>query len=316
MNEAFLLSERRAPDQLAFAHFPLDRAAHRRTQADWLETMFDVAGSGCFAICGDAILVKTAEEMPDPLFRRSELPAGARERVFLGLEGDVARFCTVFDSAEAERLAATPGLGLLPLRQAAIERVFPASRLSELATGKALLHWHATHRFCAACGAPSALVEAGWRRDCPSCKAQHFPRTDPVVIMLAVRDGQCLLGRQARFPPGNYSCLAGFCEPGETIEDAVRREIFEEAGIRTGRVRYLASQPWPFPASMMIGCIAEAISEDIVRDETELEDVRWFSRGEAELLLTGSHPGGLRSPASFAIARHILKAWVVGGADF
>ncbi|MCA0423957.1 MAG: NAD(+) diphosphatase [Proteobacteria bacterium] len=315
MSDAFLLSERRAPDHLAFAHFPLDRAAHRRDDGAWLDAMFNAAGGGCFAICGDMVLVK-AGEAPDALFRAGELPEGARERVFLGLDGEAARFCTVYDPDRAESLSAMAGLALLPLRQAAIERLMPSGRLSELAAGKALLHWHATHRFCAACGAGSEPAQAGWRRDCPACKAQHFPRTDPVVIMLAVRDGQCLLGRQARFPQGNYSCLAGFCEPGETIEDAVRREILEEAGIRTGRVRYLASQPWPFPASMMIGCLAEATSSVITRDETELEDVRWFSREEAQQLLSASHPQGLRSPASFAIARHILKAWAVGGAEF
>lgn len=315
-HDAFLLSERRAPEHLAFSHFALDRAAHKRDDAAFLEAAFNAAGGRSYAIAGDSVLVATGGARPEPLLAAADLPSGGRERVFLGLDGDNARFCTLFDASESERLAALPGRALIPLRQTAIDRALDPASLSDLATGKALLHWHATHRFCAACGNPSQMVQAGWRRDCPTCNAQHFPRTDPVVIMLAVRGDTCLLGRQARFPPGNYSCLAGFCEPGETIEDAVRREIFEEAGIRTGRVRYLASQPWPFPASLMIGCIAEATSEVITRDETELEDVRWFSREEAQQILSATHPGGLRSPASFAIARHLLKAWAVGGATY
>ena len=137
----------------------------------------------------------------------------------------------------------------------------------------------------------------GYRRDCPNCGAEHFPRTDPVVIMLAIDGERCLLGRQARFAPGMYSCLAGFVEPGETIEDAVRRETAEEAGITVGRVRYHASQPWPFPSSLMIGCHAEALSRDIVRDDAELEACRWFSRAEVRAMLAGRPSGRDQMPA-------------------
>ena len=311
-----MLSESKAPETLAFAHFGLDRAAHRRDDAAVLDAAFNAASGRSYAVCGDNVVLNDGTP-PDPLFSAGALPqTGIRERVFLGLDGDAALFATLYDAAAADTLAQTKGVTLLPLRQAAIERLLPPDQLSALATGKALLHWHATHRFCAACGAPSDMVQGGWRRDCPGCKAQHFPRTDPVVIMLAISGDKCLLGRQARFPQGNYSCLAGFCQPGETIEDAVRREIFEEAGIRTGRVRYLATQPWPFPASLMIGALAEAVSDTVVVDESELEDARWFSREEARTMLTGEHPGGLRTPASFAIARHIIKAWVEDGAEF
>ena len=316
MSDFLMLSETKAPETLAFAHCTLDRAAHRREDAAFLEDAFNARSGRSYAVCGDHVVLR--DERPlDPLFAAADLPEwGLRERVFLGLDGEAARFATLYDPAASEALAAIMGVALVPLRQAAIERLLSSEHLSALATGKALLHWHATHRFCAACGAPSNLVHGGWRRDCPACNAQHFPRTDPVVIMLAVDGDRCILGRQARFPPGNYSCLAGFCEPGETMEDAVRREILEESGIRTGRVRYLATQPWPFPASLMIGALAEATSETIVRDETELEDVRWFSRAEVVTMLRGEHPGGLRTPASFAIARHIIKAWAEGGAHF
>ncbi len=154
------------------------------------------------------------------------------------------------------------------------------------------------------------MTQGGYRRDCPTCGAQHFPRTDPVVIMAIVDGDRVLLGRQARFVPGMYSCLAGFLEPGETIEDAVRRETWEEAGIRVGRVGYHSSQPWPFPNSLMIGCIGEALTTDVVPDATELEDCRWFTRDEARAMLDGSHPDGVSSPKPLAIAHHLLLAFV------
>ncbi len=160
------------------------------------------------------------------------------------------------------------------------------------------------------------MAIAGWRRDCPVCKATHFPRTDPVVIMLAVDGEACLLGRQPRFPKGMYSALAGFLEPGETIEAAVRREIREEAGVVCGAVQYFASQPWPFPASLMIGCFAEAEGRRIEVDRVELEDARWFGRDEAVALIEGRHPDGLTAPMPMAIAHHLLKRWAYKGVKF
>jgi len=155
-------------------------------------------------------------------------------------------------------------------------------------------------------------VDAGWRRDCPSCGAQHFPRTDPVVIMLTERGDRCLLGRQPHFAPGMWSTLAGFVEPGETIEEAVRRETLEEAGVTTGAVRYFASQPWPFPMSLMIGCIATATSEDLVIDRNELEDARWFARDEVAEMLMRTHPDGLFVPPPIAIAHHLIRSFIEG----
>src|SRR5213082_4133311 len=144
----------------------------------------------------------------------------------------------------------------------------------------------------------------------PNCKAEHFPRTDPVVIMLVTSGEKCLLGRQKHFPPGMYSCLAGFVEAAETIEDAVRREIFEESGIRCTDVNYYMTQPWPYPSSLMIGCTARAINEDIVVDRAELEDARWFDRAEATLMLKREHPEGLAGPHPFAIAHHLVGRWL------
>jgi NAD+ diphosphatase len=195
------------------------------------------------------------------------------------------------------------------LRTIAVMGLAEPGHLAAMAEAKAMLHWHARHRFCANCGAPTAVVEAGWRRDCPGCRAQHFPRTDPVVIMLTISGDRCLLGRQTRFLPNMWSCLAGFVEPGESIEQAVRRETREEAGIMCGRVSYFASQPWPFPMSLMIGCHAEALSTDIIVDRNELEDARWVDREEAAQMLAWRHPAGLRTPAPFAIAHHIIRAW-------
>ncbi|MCA3630114.1 MAG: NAD(+) diphosphatase, partial [Methylobacterium sp.] len=174
----------------------------------------------------------------------------------------------------------------------------------------ALTLWHWKHRFCSNCGAPTALTQGGWRRDCAACGAQHFPRTDPVVIMLIVDGDRCVLGRQARFVANTYSTLAGFVEPGETIEAAVRRECKEEAGLDIGRVRVVLNQPWPLPMSLMIGAVAEARSFDIVKDEEELEECRWFSREEVLAMLEKSHPTGLMVPPRLAIANHLIRMFV------
>jgi NAD+ diphosphatase len=181
-----------------------------------------------------------------------------------------------------------------------------------IAQAGSLLHWHASNRHCGKCGSPTAATNGGYRRDCAACGTNVFPRTDPVVIMLAVRDDRCLLGRSPHFPPGWFSTLAGFVEPGETIEDAVRRETFEESGIRIGRVRYHASQPWPFPHSLMIGCHCEALTEEIHHDENELEDCRWFSREEVRQMLSGNHPGELKCPPNKAVASLLIRAWAEG----
>ena len=185
--------------------------------------------------------------------------------------------------------------------------------LGAIAQARSLVGWHNRHGFCANCGHATHPGQAGVRRDCPACGASHFPRTDPVVIMLAVDGEKCLLGRQKRFAEGFYSCLAGFMEPGETIEAAVRREIWEEAGVRTNRVAYLASPPWPFPSSLMIGCFAEAVSTEIDPRDAELEDVRWFDRADIAAMLDHTHPT-YSAPPSVAIAHHILRAYARHGA--
>jgi NAD+ diphosphatase len=178
------------------------------------------------------------------------------------------------------------------------------------ATARCLFEWHRRHGFCSVCGARSKIVEAGWKRLCDDCGAEHFPRVDPVAIMLAVRGDKCLMGRGKTWRPGFWSCLAGFVEPGETIEQAAAREVFEEAGVRcTGPAEYLFCQPWPFPSSLMIGLILEADGEELTIDENEIETARWFTRDEAKAMMAGTHPDAF-APMRFAIAHHVLKAWL------
>ncbi|MCC5972625.1 MAG: NAD(+) diphosphatase [Rubellimicrobium sp.] len=179
------------------------------------------------------------------------------------------------------------------------------------ATAKAVLGWHETHRFCARCGAPSDMAQAGWQRTCPACGAHHFPRTDPVVIMLVTDGDRVLLGRSPGWPEGMYSLLAGFIEPGEVIEAAVRREVFEEAGIRVGRVEYLASQPWPFPASLMLGCRGEALSTAITVDPAELEHALWIGRDRLARIFAGED-AEVKPAREGAIAHFLLRNWLDG----
>lgn len=261
-------------------------------------------------LAGDLPVLKAGEPgtafLPASVLDRLD---GHREQVFLGFLDKRPVIATLAATEAAERFQHDPLFKVENLRAIAMEGLVAAEELGTLAMAKSLLDWHARHRFCANCGAPTHHAQAGFRRDCHICHAQHFPRTDPVVIMRVTRGDKCLLGRQARFAARSYSCLAGFLEPGETIEDAVRREVFEEAGVRVGKVRYLASQPWPFPSSIMIGCAAEAESEEIVFDTAELEDARWFSRDDVRRMLDGTHED-FAAPTPIAIAHHLLRHWM------
>jgi NAD+ diphosphatase len=182
-------------------------------------------------------------------------------------------------------------------------------------TARSLIDWHNNHLFCGRCGGGTAMFRAGWGRRCAACDTEHFPRTDPVVIMLAEFEGKALVGRQSRFPPGNYSALAGFLEPGESIEEAVRRELFEESGIRTGAVRYVTSQPWPFGTSqLMIACVADALGDEITLDTNELEDAIWVTREEARASLADEPDKRFGAPPAFAIAHSLMRRWVDGTA--
>ena len=306
---------------IGFSGNPLDRLSERRDDPRILASFRERADARSFVFVSDVPVLKRTDGQLDPLFTPDELDrlGVPREFALLGETPHAIYFASLFDEglaatreAASKRSQVIPGrddLALVDLRSLAVQRAVDRPTLAMLAQAKSLLHWHARHRFCSNCGVATASAAAGWRRECPACKAHHFPRTDPVVIMLATRGDQCLLGRQARFTPNMYSALAGFVEPGETIEGAVRREIREEAGIEVGQVTYLASQPWPFPASLMLGCLAEAISQEITIDTTELEDARWFSRAEVVAMLAGEHSAGLGAPQPVAIARFLLQAW-------
>jgi NAD+ diphosphatase len=298
--------------RLGYTQSLIDRAADKRLDTAWLAARMTDPRTRGYVIGGELIVLKNGGGVHDPAFTPDEARALApvTETVFLGLIDGAARFGIGIAPASAEALKARNDLVIIDLRSIAIQGLVGADHLPPLAEAKAMLHWHARHRFCSNCGAATDMVECGWKRACPACKAEHFPRTDPVVIMLAVRGDRGLLGRSGRFAATMWSCLAGFAEPGEAIEDAVRRETLEEAGIRCGRVRYLFSQPWPFPMSLMIGCHAEALNDDITMDANELVGARWFSKDECAAMLMRKHPEGLTCPPPVAIAHHIIREWV------
>lgn len=307
---------------------PLDRLSEKRDDEAFIATLAAAPRAKTLVFAGDIPVLRQRAGAPCPWFDLAQARSLGfpRERVLLGQLENGPLFAQLLDERTVRFVGAADAGGMIDqrtriipdhpectltdLRTLAIEGAVSPQDIALLGQVKSLLYWHARHRFCSACGQSSRMSAAGWRRDCPACKAMHFPRTDPVVIMLAVAGDHCLMGRQSRFGKGMYSALAGFLEPGETIEEAVRREIREEAGIVTGKVSYLASQSWPFPASLMIGCLAEALNHEITIDRTELEDARWFSRDEVKLMLAASHPEGFVAPQSVAIAHHLLRAWI------
>ena len=222
----------------------------------------------------------------------------AEPSLFLGLEGGSPRFSPLAEPA---------GMAFSVLSLVA---QLDAHDAPLFATALSLARWHSRHRFCANCGHASKVIRGGWSRACERCSAEHFPRVDPVVIMLVERDGNVLLGRQPHYPARRYSALAGFVEVGESIENAVAREVKEEAGIEVTGVRYVASQPWPFPSSLMVGCRAEALSSDLTIDTNELEDARWFTRDEVAKGILGADEATFQPPPRTAIARTLLEDWL------
>ena len=301
----------------AYAGSRIERAATYRSDEAALAALAEHESAGCYVIGGELVVLKKRGEQFDPLFSLAEARAfgAARETVFLGLIDEAPRFGVGLDPESVAPLQARRDLKLIDLRTIAVQGVVAAEHLPPLAEAKAILGWHVRHRFCPICGAATLRALGGWRRDCPSCKAEHFPRTDPVVIMLAIAGERCVLGRSPRFPQTMWSCLAGFVEPGESIEEAVRREVREEVGLDCARVKYFASQPWPFPSSLMIGCHAQALTEAIVIDRSEIEEARWFDRSELELMLARKHPQRLTTPPPIAIGHHIIRAFVEQGRD-
>lgn len=235
------------------------------------------------------------------------IPADAGELALLGIIDDVPRFVAIGKPASegATSPSRSPALfhmlGTLPYAEAAT-----------YAAARSLIDWHARHGHCPRCGAPTVTMRAGWARRCTADGTEHYPRTDPVVIMLAEHDGRVLVGRQKAFPPGRYSALAGFVEVGESMEEAVARELFEEAGVRATDVRYLASQPWPFPSSLMLACVAAVESDALVIDSSELEAAMWVTRDEVAAALAEEEGATFLAPPAFAVANTLFRRWLAG----
>ena len=234
--------------------------------------------------------------------------AGGEERLlFLGLWKDTAVFAVDVEGEANPAAGPVEGMGTFEdLRAVALK--LPATEAAIAATARQMFEWRRRHKHCANCGEPTHPAEGGWKRSCPSCNVDHFPRTDPVVIMLPFHGDRCMLGRQASWPKGMFSALAGFLEPGESIEEACARELYEEAGLRTRKVAYHSTQPWPYPSSLMIGLLAEVEDDEATPDQTELSEVRWFTRPEARALLAGQTEG-VFAPTPMAIAHQLIKAW-------
>jgi NAD+ diphosphatase len=315
----------RIAETVTFGGSGLDRAASLREDPVAIEDLWRTAHVLPFWRGKPLIGLDVA---PEWLPADHPVLATATARVFLGRDGDRACFaCDVpdwspdavaevqpgfADQSVQQHPAISGGAGFQELR---LVMTHLTPRMAELAaTAKALLQWHATHGFCASCGQKSMLAKAGWQRTCPACGMAHFPRTDPVVIMLVLRANHVLLGRSPGWPEGMYSLLAGFVEPGETLEAAVRREVAEESGVAIGRVDYLASQPWPFPASLMFGCRAEALTDTITLDPVELEHALWVSREDLLRVMAGQHPV-IRPPRIGAIAQFLMSAWLADTLD-
>lgn len=277
---------------LAFLGNSLDRCANHRSDQEWLNRLLEQPSTRHIHMNGDKTAVSDGK-------LQTFQQANSTEVVLLGVDESGHGW---FASSTAA------GEDLTDLRSLAVAGILPQGELAILAQARSLLHWHERHGFCANCGAKTELRDGGYRRHCAACATDHFPRTDPVIIIALRHGSRMLLGRQSAWPEGMYSTLAGFMEPGETVEEAARREVFEEAGIRVGEITFHSNQPWPFPSSLMIGLIGDALTDDIVIDPKELETARWFEREEVQSMIQGTHAQGLKTPLPLAIAHHLIRA--------
>ncbi len=298
------------PEAYVFAAAPFDRAVQQRRDPKWLEARLDDETSRFLPLWKLQVLVRDGSE-PSLAWARNDIRESMNRdvgAVLLGVGDGVTHFAVdVSELPEAEKSLGVAGIARFHDARAIAPRL-SIEETGVLAQAKALIDWHCRYRFCPACGEATRAAEGGYLRFCPDCSTEHFPRTDPVVIMLVHREDRCLLGRQAIWPPQMYSALAGFVEPGETLEDAVRREVREESNVRVGAVRYHSSQPWPFPSSLMLGCIAEAETSEVTIDPGELEQARWFPREVVRAALA-QESQELLVPPAMAIAHHLMRAW-------
>lgn len=315
----------RHAETVTFGGAALDRAGALRTDGPRLAALWH--GGRVLALWKGRPLIRAGQQVAW-LSARDPLAGSLDTAILLGLSEGTGLFAQDV-SAWVPDHSIAPSTGFFDTQVQAHPDLPPDQGFHELravmahlspqdaelcATARAVMEWHRSHGFCATCGARSAMTHAGWQRQCPACNTSHFPRTDPVVIMLITHGNRVLLGRGPTWPEGMYSLLAGFIEPGETIEAAVRREVHEESGIRVGAVSYLASQPWPFPASLMLGCRGEALSEAITLDPAELADARWVTREELVSAFAGTHPL-IKPSRRGAIAQFILQNWLADTLD-
>jgi len=288
-----------------------DRAAHRRLDDGWLDAMRRSPVARIVPVWQSKPLVSGG----DGTRRAALLPADAFDwslavdSAFLGMAGDVAHFAADLSRLGSEEFAQRFGQTGSPEDLRFVGQFLPAEEAALLAYAKGLLWWHERHRFCGVCGAPTRSIDAGHRRLCTdeACKTEQFPRSDPAVIVLVEHEDRCLLARGARFPPGFHSVLAGFVEPGESIEDTVAREVFEECGVRVTDVAYASSQPWPFPSSLMLGFRARALNADFTLDLHEILEAGWYTR---DWLRAVPADGPFRIPPGFSISRRLIDDWL------
>lgn len=302
---------------IAFAGLRLDRADHERRSEAWLRERLEREESRFLPFWRLQVLVRSAE--PASLaWARGAVREFADPRVgavLLGMAEGVAHWAVdVSGLADPVSELGLDGAARFEDVRAAAARL-PADEVAAAGHGRARVDWHARHGFCPACGGRTAPRAGGAHRQCESCDGLHFPRTDPVVIAVVGHGERCLLGRQRGWPAAMYSALAGFVETGETIEEAVRREVREETGVVVGPVRYRLSQPWPFPSSLMLGCLAEARSEELAVDRAELEDARWFDRAAVRRALAADPAAGLVVPPPLAVAHHLVRQWAEGAEE-
>ena len=302
---------------IPFSGSPLNRASEKRTDSNWIESKRRDPSSLVLPMRRLEPFLLGSQKADPPIelgLVRTEIAdslLGAEAPcIFLGLDGDTAVFALDVTDADDAQIGRLADLGYFRDARVAGQMV-SMEHAAIIAQAKALIDWHRRHGFCPGCGAPTKVMDAGYRRLCGKCNAEHFPRVDPVVIMLATHGDACLVGRGKQFPAGMFSALAGFVEPGETIEEAVRRELMEEASVKVGEVTYYATQPWPFPSSLMIGCFAKAESRDVKADETELAEVRWLERRIVRELIEGKQVDGVRVPPPIAIAYHLIRTWAL-----
>ena len=321
MSRSFLDPQFRPPEtsaQLVFSGGRLDRLSEEREES-CVQDAWDNPATKMLGFARGRALIRFEGENARCLFDADELKAfgaQAEKTVMLGFDNGSPRLAVPLSiNPDEEDFSLPEPFKAIDYRSIALQGLLEHEAFGDVAYGGALLAWHAMNRFCARCGSPSEIRAGGAKRQCTQCEKEHFPRTDPVVIMLAVNGNKCLLGRSHHFPTGMYSALAGFVEAGETMESAVRRETFEESGIRIGKVTYHATQPWPFPHTLMIGCYGEALETNIVRDEGELDDCRWFTRDEVLAILSGNGPKNedgspaLFMPPPMAIANRLVTDW-------